>query len=372
MYDLIFDNARLCDGTGAASVLGSLAVEDGRIVAMGRLGGAAARRRIDAEGRVLAPGFIDPHTHYDAQLAWDPLATCSPLHGVTTIVFGNCGVGVAPVRPEMRERVMQDLVGVEGIPIDVMRQGIDWRWETWGEYLDVLDASGLGVNVAGLLAYTPLRHYVMGEASLERAATRPEIDAMTALFRSAMADGAFGFSTSVSQTHAGEGGRPVACRNASRAELAAMSRVLREFDRGVVGVALDSAGWNLISDDELELLRVLAGESGKRVTFLSMLSRPQEPDFHDRTFAKLETLGRSRRRSCRRRRRGRSSPSATCARRRSLPCTRASRRRSATTRNGRRRRPPARSSAGTSRARASARADRARRSAEATARATHS
>ena len=155
----------------------------------------------------------------------------------------------------------------------------------------MLDASGLGVNVAGLLAYTPLRHYVMGEASLERAATRPEIDAMTALFRSAMADGAFGFSTSVSQTHAGEGGRPVACRNASRAELAAMSRVLREFDRGVVGVALDSAGWNLISDDELELLRVLAGESGKRVTFLSMLSRPQEPDFHDRTFAKLETLG---------------------------------------------------------------------------------
>ena len=120
MYDLIFDNARLCDGTGAASVLGSLAVEDGRIVAMGRLGGAAARRRIDAEGRVLAPGFIDPHTHYDAQLAWDPLATCSPLHGVTTIVFGNCGVGVAPVRPEMRERIMQDLVGVEGIPIDVM------------------------------------------------------------------------------------------------------------------------------------------------------------------------------------------------------------------------------------------------------------
>lgn len=144
MYDLIFDNARLCDGTGAASVLGSLAVEDGRIVAMGRLGGAAARRRIDAEGRVLAPGFIDPHTHYDAQLAWDPLATCSPLHGVTTIVFGNCGVGVAPVRPEMRERVMQDLVGVEGIPIDVMRQGIDWRWETWGEYLDVLAVGEAG------------------------------------------------------------------------------------------------------------------------------------------------------------------------------------------------------------------------------------
>ena len=291
MHDLVIDNARLCDGTGAPTTPGSLAVRDGRIAALGRLDGAAARRRIDANGQVLAPGFIDPHTHYDAQLAWDPLVTCSPLHGVTTVLFGNCGVGVAPVRPDMRERVMQDLVGVEGIPLEVMRQGIQWRWETWGEYLDALDASRLGINVAGLLAYTPLRHYVMGEASLERAADDDEIARMTAIFRTAMDDGAFGFSTSLSQTHAGEGGRPVACRNASRAELAAMARVLGRLDRGVIGVALDSAGWNLVNDDELELLRVLAAESGKPVTFLSLLARPQEPDFHDRTFARLATLG---------------------------------------------------------------------------------
>lgn len=291
MFDLVIDNARVCDGTGAPSVMASLAVKDGCIAAIGRLEGDAARQRIDANGQVLAPGFIDPHTHYDAQLAWDPMVTCSPLHGVTTVLFGNCGVGVAPVRPDMRERVIKDLVGVEGIPFEVMKQGIDWRWESFGEYLDVLDASRLGINVAGLLAYTPLRHYVMRESSLERAATPAEIDAMSAIFRQAMADGAFGFSTSVSQTHTGEGGRPVACRNASRDELAAMSRTLGEFDRGVVGVALDSAGWNLISDDELELLRLLAGESGKLVTFLSMLSRPQEPDFHDQTFAKLGALG---------------------------------------------------------------------------------
>ena len=291
MHDLVIDNALLCDGTGAPLTEGSLAVRDGRIAAMGKLNGEGARRRIDAAGHVLSPGFIDPHTHYDAQLAWDPMVTCSPLHGVTTVLFGNCGVGVAPVRAAMREQVMQDLVGVEGIPLDVMRQGIAWRWETWGEYLDVLDASGLGINVCGLLAYTPLRHYVMGKASLDRAATGDEIDRMTAIFRTAMREGAFGFSTSLSQTHVGGEGRPVACRNASREELARMAAVLKDFDQGLVGIALDSAGWNLVNDSELELLGVLAAESGKPVTCLSLLSRPGEPDFHDSTFEKLATLG---------------------------------------------------------------------------------
>lgn len=291
MYDLLIDNARLCDGAGAPIRLGSLAVRDGRIAAMGDLAGDGARRRIDAAGQVLAPGFIDPHTHYDAQLAWDPMVTCSPLHGVTTVLIGNCGVGVAPVRPQMRERVMQDLVGVEGIPIDVMRSGIDWGWETFEQYLDTIDSSQLGINVGALLAYTPVRHYVMGEASLERTASANEIIDMAAIMRSALNAGAFGFSTSLSQTHAGEGGRPVACRNASREELVAMARVLGEFDHGVIGVALDSAGWNLINEDELELLRQLAAASGKLVTYLSMLARPQEPDFHDRTFERLATLG---------------------------------------------------------------------------------
>jgi len=291
MHDLVIDNARLCDGTGAAMAMGSIAVRDGRIAALGRVDGEAARQRIDAEGRVLSPGFIDPHTHYDAQLAWDPMVTCSPLHGVTTVLFGNCGVGVAPVNEGIREQLMLDLVGVEGIPLDVMKQGIQWRWETWGEYLNALDASGLGINVAGLLAYTPLRHCVMGAAAREREATDSEIDAMTAIFRTAMHDGAFGFSTSLSQTHVGADGRPVACRNASRAELVGMSRVLHELNHGLVGIALDSAGWNLINDQELELLGVLAAESGKPVTCLSLLARPGEPDFHDKTFARLATLG---------------------------------------------------------------------------------
>lgn len=291
MHDLVIDNALLCDGTGAPAFPGSLAVRDGRIAALGRLDGTSARQRIDADGRVLSPGFIDPHTHYDAQLAWDPMVTCSPLHGVTTVLFGNCGVGVAPVHAAMREQVMLDLVGVEGIPLDVMKQGIAWRWETWGQYLDALDGSALGINVAGLLAYTPLRHYVMGAAARDRAATDSEIAGMTAIFRTAMEEGAFGFSTSLSQTHVGADGRPVACRNASREELARMSRVLRGFDRGLVGIALDSAGWNLINDQELSLLGMLAEESGKPVTCLSLLAKPGEPDFHDQTFERLATLG---------------------------------------------------------------------------------
>src|SRR6185436_288163 len=124
MLDLLIKNARIVDGTGS-------------------------------------PSFVDPHTHYDAQIAWDPMVTCSPWHGVTTVIMGNCGVGVAPVKPTTREILMQDLVNVEAIPYDVMKAGIDWQWESYGEYLDAIDRRGLGINVAGLVAFTPLRHYVM-------------------------------------------------------------------------------------------------------------------------------------------------------------------------------------------------------------------
>ena len=167
MLDLLIRNARICDGTGAPSFMGDLGVRNGLIRSVGRGNGQTAERVIDADGLALAPGFVDPHTHYDAQIAWDPLATCSPWHGVTTVIMGNCGVGVAPVRPETREILMQDLVNVEAIPYDVMKAGIDWQWESYGQYLDAIDRRGLGINVAGLVAFTPLRHYVMGEASLD-------------------------------------------------------------------------------------------------------------------------------------------------------------------------------------------------------------
>jgi N-acyl-D-amino-acid deacylase len=292
MYDLIIRNARICDGTGQPSSMGTLGVRDGRIAYIGREAGQAAERTINADGLVLAPGFVDPHTHYDAQIAWDPLLTSSPWHGVTTVVMGNCGVGVAPVKPQTRDILMHDLVNVEAIPYDVMQAGIDWQWESYGEYLDAIGQRGLGLNVAGLVAFTPLRHYVMGEASFERQATEDEIAAMRRLLREAIEAGAFGFTTTTSRNHVGYGGRPLACRNASREELAGVSRGLRDAGRGTIEMILNSAGMHAIADDDIELLRLITEASGRPVTWLALFARPGEPDFHDQTFARLGDLVR--------------------------------------------------------------------------------
>jgi N-acyl-D-aspartate/D-glutamate deacylase len=292
MLDLLVKNARICDGTGAPSFMGDLGVQDGLIRTVGKPNGHAASRVIDAGGLVLAPGFVDPHTHYDAQIAWDPMVTCSPWHGVTTVIMGNCGVGVAPVRPATREILMQDLVNVEAIPYDVMKAGIDWQWESYGEYLDAIDRRGLGINVAGLVAFTPLRHYVMGEASFERAATGDEIVTMRRLLREALEAGAFGFTTTTSRNHVGYQGRPLACRNASREELVGVVRGLHDAGRGAIEIILNSGGMWAVNDEDIELLRQLTAASGGPVTWLAMLAHPGKPDFHDATFARLGDLVR--------------------------------------------------------------------------------
>jgi len=290
MLDLLIKNARICDGTGAPSFVGALGIEGGIIRSIGRANGQTAGRVLDAGGLALAPGFVDPHTHYDAQVAWDPLLTCSPWHGVTTVVMGNCGVGVAPVKPATREILMHDLVNVEAIPYDVMKAGIDWQWERYGEYLDAIDRRGLGINVAGLVAFTPLRHYVMGEASFERAATGDEIAAMRRLLREAMEAGAFGFSTTTSSNHVGYGGRPLACRNASRAELEGVVRGLADVGRGAIEIILASGGMEEVTDDDVELLRTITRASQRPVTWLALFAHPGEPGFHDQTFTKLGDL----------------------------------------------------------------------------------
>ncbi|MEL0083501.1 MAG: amidohydrolase family protein, partial [Gammaproteobacteria bacterium] len=203
MFDFIIRNARIVDGLGNPEFSGDLAVSGDTIAAVGDLADQVGRDEIDAQGMVLCPGFVDPHTHYDAQVAWDRLMSCSPEHGVTTAVIGNCGVGTAPVRSDMREFLMGDLVNVEGIPYEDMDQGIDWSWESFAEYLDTLDQGGLGLNVAALVAMTPMRHYVMGAESLEREANETEIAKMGEIFSEAMDQGAFGFSTTVIGVHVG-------------------------------------------------------------------------------------------------------------------------------------------------------------------------
>jgi N-acyl-D-amino-acid deacylase len=202
--------------------VGTLGLTGRRITYLGRETGLATRRTLSADGLVVAPGFIDPHTHYDAQVAWDPLLTSSPWHGVTTVVTGNCGVGVAPVKPAMRDVLLHDLVNVEAIPYEVMHDGIEWQWESYGEYLAAMDRRGLGIKVAALVPLTPLRHYVLGEASFERPAISEETATMRALLREPMHAGAFGLSATTSQNHTGYAARALACCNASQAVPAAL------------------------------------------------------------------------------------------------------------------------------------------------------
>ncbi len=289
MYDLVVQEARIVDGTGGPSFYGDVAVQDGVIVSVGKLGRVGAKKTIHADGLVLAPGFVDPHTHYDAQVAWDPLITCSSWHGVTTVVMGNCGVGVAPVKPEFRDIVMWDLVNVEAIPFEVMKRGIEWQWESHGEYLDALQKRGVGINIASLAALTPLRHYVMGEASFERAANEEEISRMQRLLREAMDAGAFGLTTTILNNHIGYQGRPLACRNASREEFKALCRVLKEVGRGAIEIAL-TANAGQMADEEYELLELLVRESGRPVTWLALFNRPGKPDSYLGVVEKVKPI----------------------------------------------------------------------------------
>src|SRR5487761_714410 len=212
-YDLLIKGGTVVDGSGAPGRRADIAVAGGRIAEIGR-SSDGAEPIVDASDQIVAPGFIDPHTHYDAQICWDPEISPSSWHGVTSVVMGNCGVGIAPCKAEAREIAMRDLVNVEGIPFAVLNQGITWDWQSFPEYLDAAERRGAALNLAFLAPLTPLRHWVMGEASMERAATAEETARVKALLREAVDAGAFGFSTTVLNQHMGYQARPLACRNA--------------------------------------------------------------------------------------------------------------------------------------------------------------
>src|SRR6266576_474665 len=191
--DLLIKNGTVIDGSGAPRRQADVAVTDGRIAEIGKISESASKV-IDAAGSVVAPGFIDPHTHYDAQICWDPAISPSLWHGVTSVVMGNCGVGIAPCRPQAREIAMRDLVNVEAIPFEVLNAGITWDWETFPEYMNAAAARKPALNLAFLAPLTPFRHYVMGEASMERAATAEETAQIKRLIQEAVDAGALGFS----------------------------------------------------------------------------------------------------------------------------------------------------------------------------------
>jgi len=276
MYDLLIKNGTVIDGTGAARRQADVAVSDGRIAEIGKIGGGAAKV-IDADGLVVAPGFIDPHTHYDAQICWDPAISPSLWHGVTSVVMGNCGVGIAPCRPQSREVAMRDLVNVEAIPFEVLNAGITWDWVTFPEFLDAAEQRGSALNLGFIAPLTPFRHWVMGAASMERGATPEETAQIKTLLREAVGAGAFGFSTTVLNQHVGHEGLPLACRNASRDELQAYSNALNEAGKGAIEIALTQKV-GVLTDDEEDLLAFLLRESGRPVTFLALFQRDDLPE----------------------------------------------------------------------------------------------
>src|SRR6202161_393948 len=165
-YDLVIRNGTVVDGTGAARFRGDVAVSNDRIVEIGKVS-ESGKREIDASELIVSPGFVDPHTHYDAQICWDPMISCTSWHGVTSVVMGNCGVGIAPCKPAAREVAAWDLVNVEAIPFDALSKGISWEWESFPDFIAAAERRGAGINLAFLAPLTPFRHYVLGDESME-------------------------------------------------------------------------------------------------------------------------------------------------------------------------------------------------------------
>ena len=287
-YDLLIKNGMLVDGTGAPARRADVAITGGKIAEIGRVSGGAATV-IDAADLVVAPGFIDPHTHYDAQICWDGAVTPSSWHGVTSVIMGNCGVGIAPCKPKAREVAMRDLVNVEAIPFDVLNMGITWDWETFPEFIEAAARRSPSLNLGFLAPLTPFRHYVMGEASIERAARPDETGQIKALLGEAIDAGAFGFSTTILNQHMGYQGRPLACRNASREELRAYANALKERGKGAIEIAL-TRKIAVMDDEEYDLLDFLLRESDRHVTFLALFDRDDIPEAVRDTLRKAAPL----------------------------------------------------------------------------------
>jgi len=232
VYDLVIKNGKIIDGSGLPGFHGDVAVRGGKIVEIGRVSGEA-RRVIDADGLVVAPGIIDNHTHYDAQVTWDPLCTYSCYHGVTTVVIGNCSLALAPAHKEDRDNLAGVLSHVEAIPLEAIQAGVKWSWETIPQYLDSLEQR-LGLNVASLIGHSAVRRYVMGEASQERHATADEINAMKAIVREGIEAGAVGVSFERNPRHFDWDGRLAPTNLAADSEIFAVAGVVDEVGRGVI------------------------------------------------------------------------------------------------------------------------------------------
>ena len=286
MHDLSITNARVHDGSGAPAFDGGVAVADGRIVEVGREVGRG-REEIDAEGLALCPGIIDAHTHYDAQLTWDPYAVPSPPLGVTTVITGNCGFTIAPCHPEHRDLMLRHLEKVEGMSIEALRAGTQWDFETFAEYLTALEHSGAVLNVATYCGHSAIRTWAMGAEATERTATDSEVDTMTAALREALDAGAVGFSTTTVESHNGADGVPMPSRLADDREMRAMARTLREAGRGVFLAALGGNHPVFGDREPMAFLEAMAEESGRPGIAPGIAHTPSMPE---NCFAEMDAV----------------------------------------------------------------------------------
>ena len=277
MHDLLIRNAHLLDGLGGPPVDADLAVRDGKIAEIGRIS-APARETIDAGGRTLAPGIIDVHTHYDAQLTWESRCSPSPALGVTTVVIGNCGFCITPNRPAVRDMLIRNLSEVEGMSLEALEAGIDWKFESFGEYMDHLERRGAVPNVAAFFGHSSLRCVVMGEDASARPATADELDRMAGMLRDGLSAGAIGFASSTFENHKGYGGVPMPSRRAEEAE----------FERLIDVLGAHGSGLFMVTAGERTTVDTLVGyakRSGRPMVYAALLHNEQVPEY---THAILE------------------------------------------------------------------------------------
>ncbi len=240
MLDVLIKGGTIVDGTGTASRVGDVGIRDGQIVAIGAID-EDVRQTIDASGKIVAPGFVDVHTHYDAQAFWDGTLSPSPYHGVTSVIGGNCGFSIAPLSPEAGEYLMKMLSRVEGMPLESLEQGVPWNWESFGEYLDQLEGR-LSVNAGFMVGHSALRRTVMRERAVGSEANEGELKEMVALLRRSLEEGGMGFSSTISSTHNDADGNPVPSRHASKHEMLTLARQVRDFE-GTTVEFLPGVGW---------------------------------------------------------------------------------------------------------------------------------
>jgi len=277
MYDLVIKNGRVVDGSGGAAYRADVAIKNGKIAHIGRVN-EKAKRTVDAEGHVVTPGFVDGHTHMDAQVFWDPIGSCSCYHGVTTAVMGNCGFTLAPCKQEDADLVFRNLERAEDLSRDAMLAGIDWSWETFPQFLDAVDALPKGINYAGYIGHSALRTYTMGERAFTEEATEDDLRQMQHLVKEAVNAGAIGFSTSRTFNHITADDRPVASRLAHWDEVRAIVNAVGETGKGVFEIAGEAPGRDPERIREYhQRLRDLAVESGVTQTW-GMFSTRLAPD----------------------------------------------------------------------------------------------